>query len=57
MYIISIFQKNSQRSPRSSDLKALDIWFVGCMIFVLAAICEYAVLLFLKRVIIRLQIS
>ncbi len=54
MYIISIFQKNSQRSPRSSDLKALDIWFVGCMIFVLAAICEYAVLLFLKRVIIRL---
>ena len=29
------------------------MWFVGCMVFVLAAVCEYAILLFLKRVLIR----
>ncbi|XP_059087039.1 acetylcholine-gated chloride channel subunit acc-3-like isoform X2 [Tigriopus californicus] len=53
LVVFSTYQTEHQRSPRSSSLKALDVWFMGCMVFVLAAICEYAVQLLLKRLIIR----
>ena len=34
-------------------MKAIDIWFIACMIFILAAIFEYACLLYLKKLFIR----
>ena len=43
----------SQETPRSSGVKVQDIWFLSCILFVLSAILEYAMCLFLKRTMTR----
>ena len=40
---------SSSTSPRASGVKVQDLWFLSCILFVLAAIAEYAVCLYLKR--------
>jgi len=53
LVIFSTYQNEGDTSPRASGLKAIDIWFIACMIFILAAIFEYACLLYLKKLFIR----
>ena len=44
-------------SPTAKGVNALELWMLGCLIMVFAALCEYGVLLFMKRRAVRCRLQ
>ncbi|XP_059087924.1 glycine receptor subunit alpha-2-like [Tigriopus californicus] len=55
LVVFSTYASQHELAPQSSGVKIQDIWFLGCIVFILCAIFEYAICLFLKRSMTRIK--
>ena len=48
LVLVNIFNNINSNSPKAEGLTAIEIWMLACILFVFAALAEYAAILFHK---------
>ena len=48
LVLVNIFNNVTTNTPKAEGLTAIEIWMLACILFVFAALAEYAAILFHK---------